>query len=60
MDLLPASRNHQTRTNWEVGALDGAGRENGNGVMNGYGHGVGNDGVVDGQQQPKPPMAQNY
>ncbi|KAL8956245.1 MAG: hypothetical protein Q9183_006368, partial [Haloplaca sp. 2 TL-2023] len=60
VDLLPASRNHQAKTNLELGALHGAGRENGNGVMNGSGHGMGNDGVVDGRQQPKPPMAQNY
>ncbi|KAL8874481.1 MAG: hypothetical protein Q9174_000174 [Haloplaca sp. 1 TL-2023] len=60
VDLLPASRNRQATTNWEVGALEGTGRENGNAAMNGHGYGMGNVAVVDGQQHPKPPMAQNY
>ncbi|KAI4201081.1 MAG: hypothetical protein LQ350_003510 [Teloschistes chrysophthalmus] len=54
VDLLPASRSHQARTNMELGHADEATREHGNTngyAMNGY------DGAAE---QPKPPMAQNY
>ncbi|KAL9587368.1 MAG: hypothetical protein Q9212_000295 [Teloschistes hypoglaucus] len=54
VDLLPASRSHQAKTNMELGHTDEATQEHGNTngyAMNGY------DGAAE---QPKPPMAQNY
>ncbi|KAL8695515.1 MAG: hypothetical protein Q9218_000093 [Villophora microphyllina] len=58
VDLLPASRNHQAKTNMELGHVDESTREHGNANGNGYAMN-GYDGTTD-RQQPKPPMAQNY
>ncbi|KAI4103685.1 MAG: hypothetical protein L6R37_003691 [Teloschistes peruensis] len=54
VDLLPASRNSQARTNMELGHADESTREHGNTngyAMNGY------DGAAE---QPKPQVARNY
>ncbi|KAL8731357.1 MAG: hypothetical protein Q9166_003449 [cf. Caloplaca sp. 2 TL-2023] len=59
VDLLPASRNHQSITNMEMGHVDGATAEHGNGDTRAVNGGFGYDGAGNGQQ-PKPPLAQNY
>ncbi|KAL8713492.1 MAG: hypothetical protein Q9220_002354 [cf. Caloplaca sp. 1 TL-2023] len=53
VDLLPASRDTQKKTNLEMGNVDAAVAEHQNRYANGY------DGAADAQR-PKPPMAQNY
>ncbi|KAL8914632.1 MAG: hypothetical protein Q9171_000813 [Xanthocarpia ochracea] len=57
VDLLPASRNHQSTANIEMGHVNAATAEHGNGIAVNAGHGY--DGAGSGQQ-PKPPTAQNY